>query len=267
MFNGLQLTNKGIELLTNLLNGHNIQFTHIKMGDGNKPADITTLTDLVSVKQTLEVARNSIVDQKTMLIGANLYGSLVTTGFYWKEVGIFAKDLDGDGIEYLFSYDNAGSEASFIPAGGAVTEQLIDLNVIVGNVDNVTIEINKSLLYATLEEMENADTALKSELITKINTDVNAVTEALTAHKNNKENPHGVTKSQVGLGSVNNYGVATSAEAKAGTSDAKYMTPSKVKDAIDALGVASDGNIIIKVGSTQPTAQSGKTIIWINTGS
>ena len=29
----------------------------------------------------------------------------------------------------------------------------------------------------------------------------------------------------------------------------------------------SDGNIIIKVGGTQPTAQTGKTIIWVNTSS
>ena len=267
MFNGLQLTEKGIELLTNLLNGHNIQFTSIKMGDGAKPANITTLTNLVNVKQTLDVARNSIIDEKTMLVGANLYGNTVKTGFYWKEVGLFAKDLDGDNVEYLFSYDNAGDEASFIPAGGAVTEQLIDLNVIVGNIDNVVIEINKSLIYATLKDMEDADNALKTTLETKINTDIKTVNDALTAHINNKSNPHNVTKSQAGLGNVENYGVASSAEAKAGSSNAKYMTPSRTKEAIEALGVASDGNVIIKIGGTQPTAQSGKTIIWINTSS
>lgn len=267
MFNGLQLTNKGIELLTNLINGHNIQFTSIKMGDGAKPANILTLQDLVSTEQTLEVARNSIVDQKTMLIGANLYGSQVKTGFYWREIGLFAKDLDGDNIEYLFSYDNAGDQASFIPAGGAVTEQLIDLNVIVGNVDNVTIEINKSLVYATLEMMEAADNKVKSDLETKIDTDVKAVNDALIAHINSKTNPHEVTKAQVGLGNVENYGIASSAEAKAGTSNVKVMTPVRVKEEIEALGVISDGNVIIKIGNTQPAVQTGKTIIWINTAS
>lgn len=48
-------------------------------------------------------------------------------------------------------------------------------------------------------------------------------------------NPHGVTKSQVGLGSVENYGKATKAEAEVGTSDAKYMTPLRTKEAIDKL--------------------------------
>lgn len=267
MFSGLQLTNKGIEILTNLLNGHNIQFTNIKMGDGTKPSDITTLTDLVSVKQTLPIARNSIIDYQTMLIGANLYGTNVKEAFYWKEVGLFAKDLDGDGKEYLFSYDNAGNEASYIPAGGAVTEQLIDLNVVVGNVDNVTIEIDKSLVYATQDDMDKAIDSLNTTLTNKINTDVKAVNDALTAHKNDKKNPHGVTKSQVELGSVENYGIATETEAKAGTAANKYMTPQRVKNAVEAFGVISDGNVIIKVGGTQPTAQTGKTIIWINTAS
>lgn len=52
-------------------------------------------------------------------------------------------------------------------------------------------------------------------------------------HINNKTNPHAVTKSQIGLGSVYNYGLATQAEAEAGTSSSKYMTPLRTKQAID----------------------------------
>ena len=54
-------------------------------------------------------------------------------------------------------------------------------------------------------------------------------------HIDSTNNPHGVTKSQVGLGSVSNYGIATQAEAEAGTSSSKYMTPQRTKQAIDAL--------------------------------
>lgn len=60
---------------------------------------------------------------------------------------------------------------------------------------------------------------------------------------------------------------ATTAEATAGAITNKIMTPARVKEAVNAYGVMSDGNTIIKVGSTQPSAQSGKTIIWINTAS
>jgi hypothetical protein len=54
-------------------------------------------------------------------------------------------------------------------------------------------------------------------------------------HKIDTSNPHSVTKSQVGLGSVLNYGIASTADAQAGTSDSAYMTPLKTKNAIDSL--------------------------------
>ena len=60
---------------------------------------------------------------------------------------------------------------------------------------------------------------------------------------------------------------ATTSDAAAGTATNMVMTPARVKDAVNAYGVMSDGNTIIKVGGTQPSVQSGKTIIWINTSS
>lgn len=57
----------------------------------------------------------------------------------------------------------------------------------------------------------------------------------IDAHKNDLNNPHSTTKAQVGLGSVQNYGVATQAEAEAGVVANKYMTPLQTKQAIVAL--------------------------------
>jgi hypothetical protein len=68
-------------------------------------------------------------------------------------------------------------------------------------------------------------------------------------HLANKSNPHAVTAaqvgaapashthtaSQVGLGNVQNYGIATKAQAEAGTANDVYMTPLRVKEAITAL--------------------------------
>lgn len=48
-----------------------------------------------------------------------------------------------------------------------------------------------------------------------------------------------VTKSDVGLGSVSNYGIATQEEAEAGTSSTKYMTPLRTAQAIAALQAVS----------------------------
>ena len=60
---------------------------------------------------------------------------------------------------------------------------------------------------------------------------------------------------------------ATTAEAIVGTSTTTVMSPARVKEAVNAYGVMSDGNTIIKVGETRPEGQIWKTIIWIDTSS
>lgn len=60
----------------------------------------------------------------------------------------------------------------------------------------------------------------------------------LDAHIENHDNPHQTTASQVGLGNVQNYAVATTAEAQAGLVSNKYMTPELVRLAIETLSSA-----------------------------
>jgi len=69
-------------------------------------------------------------------------------------------------------------------------------------------------------------------LLTKQAIDEHAI-KPLNAHTARTDNPHAVTKAQVGLGSVLNYGVATEAQARVGTSDSLYMTALKTAQAID----------------------------------
>jgi len=54
-------------------------------------------------------------------------------------------------------------------------------------------------------------------------------------HIINKDNPHEVTKEQIGLSNVANYPPATIEEAKKGTSNEHYMTPSTTINLIDEL--------------------------------
>lgn len=56
----------------------------------------------------------------------------------------------------------------------------------------------------------------------------------LSAHKLDTGNPHQTTKAQVGLGSVQNYPIASQLEATTGTANDRYMTPLTVKQAIAA---------------------------------
>jgi hypothetical protein len=57
--------------------------------------------------------------------------------------------------------------------------------------------------------------------------------EAAAAHIARTDNPHNVTKSQVGLGSVDNYPTASQAEAEAGTAANRFMTPQRTKQYVD----------------------------------
>lgn len=61
-------------------------------------------------------------------------------------------------------------------------------------------------------------------------------------HIANTNNPHNVTKAQVGLALVQNFPVATVAEAQAGTALNRYMTPSLVAAAIANINSVSIGN-------------------------
>jgi hypothetical protein len=54
-------------------------------------------------------------------------------------------------------------------------------------------------------------------------------------HENSRNNPHAVNKTQVGLGSVQDYGIATTQEAQAGIVNNKYMTPLRTYEAIIQL--------------------------------
>ena len=73
------------------------------------------------------------------------------------------------------------------------------------------------------------------------------IAQAFVSHVDDKNNPHGVTKAQVGLGNVENYGIATQAEAEAGSVNNKYMTPLRVKQAVDASGTsAATANTLVR---------------------
>lgn len=70
-----------------------------------------------------------------------------------------------------------------------------------------------------------------------------ATAASLAGHTGNTSNPHRTTKAHVGLGSVENYGIATKAEAEAGAVDNKYVTPLKAKQAIAALVPAASATV------------------------
>jgi hypothetical protein len=99
---------------------------------------------------------------------------------------------------------------------------------------------------------------------------------ALLAHALTTNNPHGVTKAQVGLPNVQNYPLASDSEAQAGTSSQRYLTPKTAVEAIDAnMPVAQDtvrGKFMLNLGTlpgddtdnTKPLTGAGVVNLLIN---
>jgi hypothetical protein len=102
-----------------------------------------------------------------------------------------------------------------------------------GNVDN----------FATASESQGISQTVNDKFMTPQRTYEAIMVHAgnlITAHTTNFNNPHQVTKAQVGLGSVQNLPLASTVEAVEGSSNARYMTPVRVKEAIDAIA----GNLL-----------------------
>lgn len=77
----------------------------------------------------------------------------------------------------------------------------------------------------------------------------------LAAHEADHNNPHVVTATQVGLGLVQNYGMAGNSDAVAGTSTTLYMSPATTAAAIQSLALAPlEAHIVNYLNPHQTTA-------------
>lgn len=167
MFSQLNMTSAGALLASQTALGDQIEFTKIKMGDGAEPEDYRTLTDLVHTMQTMPIARQKIVDINTIALGSNLFPAEITTNFYWREVGLFARNVTKGGPEVLFSYGYTNTP-SFISSGGTLTEKYIDIDLQLSDAENVVINLDYSNLFPTkhelLEEITNLDTKVQNDI-------------------------------------------------------------------------------------------------------
>lgn len=82
--------------------------------------------------------------------------------------------------------------------------------------------------------------------------------EGFSTHLSDHNNPHQTSKSQVGLGSVPNYGPATQSIAEAGTNNQTIMTPLRTKQAIEALANVEVTKEDIGLGNVTNVEQASK---------
>ena len=91
-FNTPVITNAGINIINRAINGENLEFSSIKIGDGTYTGneDLRTFTELVGYKNTFNISAAS-VDGNVLKINATVSNENVNVGYQIKEVGIYGK--------------------------------------------------------------------------------------------------------------------------------------------------------------------------------
>lgn len=176
-----KLTTNGYALMLKALDGVGIQFSKVVIGNGEKPEDYRTLTQLQNPILSAQIAEITRLEHYAVL-RAPMDNSAHEGRLSWTELGVFVTDPDG-GDDILYGYAHAELDGD----GGGVSIPAYDTNMVelshiiyvyVGEVDDVSAILIQSSEYAGAAEFRS--------------------------HVNNHENPHGVTKNQVGLGNVPN---------------------------------------------------------------
>lgn len=161
-FSNNAITDNGRVLLSHVQMGAAFTPTKIVMGSGNLPSGTTvrTITDIVTPEQTLTISKKKRGNDGTVAIGGVYSNQGVTSGFYFRELGLYAKAVYPDGREVeevLYSYGNAGSTADYMPAytSGQPVEREIDLVIYIGNDTDVDLTVDSGV-YVTVQQLEEA---------------------------------------------------------------------------------------------------------------
>jgi hypothetical protein len=205
-----RLTEEGISMVVAALNGDSITFTRAVIGNTTtEPAHPEQLSDVVSPMVTASFT--AITEGDNFVTLAAVFDNLeVVTGAYASELGLYAKDENNN--EHLYAYTYVGENADYIPAhdSGRTVQIQMTIVVAVGDAEDVDAVLVDAAAYATREEFED--------------------------HINDHNNPHEVTKEQVGLGLVeNNYFVDNDIVVDQLTSAANVATGDTLREAMSKI--------------------------------
>lgn len=155
VFGSVTLTNKGLVLQGKAQAGAQLNYTRIAVGDGSLSGQsIPTLNGLISLKKSLPIVRIKLQPPNKAVITTTLSNSDITTGFYFREIGVYAQDPDVG--EILYAYTNSGVTADFIaPTGIDIIEKSINIITLTAAAANVTATI-ASGIYASTDDLNVA---------------------------------------------------------------------------------------------------------------
>ena len=238
------VTDKAIsETALAIQNREPLVFTRIALGSGRHRTDIGKKSNVVQVVHSLQVTQSLSTDvADTIRLTARFDNSQIDREIIVNEIGVFAKR--GNHEEFMYMYTWAEQGDVIPPKTSAYVYRDYDFNTTISKNSQITIQYNATnLVYATVPELKETERKLQTNIDNHIrdaprhvsdqermrwngkadsthrhrvsdidgleaiigNQTTNKANQAdLTAHIQNRNNPHNVTKAQVGLGNVDN---------------------------------------------------------------
>lgn len=151
-------------------------FTKVEWGDGivSRGEQYPTFTALKNKVIESPISKMERQDA-TLYITSVVNNSTLSTGFYCREIGVWAK-IGANGTEQLFAYTYA-ENASYTPSSNQYNEKRIRIGLGVDANVNVTIKFN-SEVYLTRQELEdhNTDPTAHPDIRQKLNTNASNIT-------------------------------------------------------------------------------------------
>ena len=296
------VTNKAVnEVSQAVANRETITFTRVALGSGRHRTGVETKTDIVQLVHTLPVTQSMSTDTSdTIRILAQLDNANITSELTVNEIGVFAKRANN--AEFLFMYTWAEQGDIIPPRSQSAVYRDYDFNTTISRNQQITIQYNPNVsVFAKVSELNAVKNELKNDIDThKRDTNVHIQTgerekwngkaehnhrhqvsdidglsdkiDAVTvkkanqsdfsAHINNRNNPHNVTKTQIGLSNVDNVKQASYTDHEATKREVTeqeqrlalleemvlqnaFYVPIKAEDNADVLLADENNNLVV----------------------
>ena len=188
------VTTAGKEMIAKSQNGQTLTFTRVALGDGliGNEDDPVNFTAIKNERLSAPIAKYTDRGNGQFELQFRVSNQEVETGFWHREIGVMAKIDEGE--EQLYAYTTAGNQASFLyDKTTPIEERIVNVAFVIGNAQNVQVIVNSSIIYVTLEDMEEAlDTHNSSadshaEAFAQHNDDESSHEPAFTKHDNNED--------------------------------------------------------------------------------
>lgn len=227
------VTNKAVnEVSQAVANRETITFTRVALGSGRHRTGVEAKTDIVQLVHTLPVTQSTSTDTSdTIRILAQLDNANITSELTVNEIGVFAKRANNP--EFLFMYTWAEQGDVIPPRSQSAVYRDYDFNTTISRNQQITIQYNPNAsVYAKVSDLNNhihdTNVHIQTGEREKWNgkaernhrhqvSDIDGLAEKIdavtvkkanqsdfSAHINNRNNPHNVTKAQIGLSNVDN---------------------------------------------------------------